>query len=107
MRLKEGASIENVSWRMWYAALVAEPIWKKRGAELVITSGRDGRHGPGTLHYCVEGKYTDGIGRALDLRTFNLMGAEAEAAKELKAALGPDYDVVLEKDHIHVEYDPK
>ncbi len=25
----------------------------------------------------------------------------------LRAKLGPDYDVVVEKDHIHIEYDPK
>lgn len=24
-----------------------------------------------------------------------------------KYMLGPNYDVVLEKDHIHIEYDPK
>jgi hypothetical protein len=24
----------------------------------------------------------------------------------MQEALGPEYDVVLEKDHIHLEYDP-
>ena len=26
---------------------------------------------------------------------------------DIETRLGPDYDVVLEHDHIHVEYDPK
>ena len=98
MKLKEGASLEGVSWRMWTAAIKAEPLWRKRGAELVITSGSDGKHGQNSLHY---------KGLALDFRIWNLGGAESDVLPELKAALGPEYDVVLEGDHFHVEYDPE
>jgi len=31
----------------------------------------------------------------------------AELHDRLKWGLGPHYDVVLEKDHLHIEYDPK
>ena len=63
--------------------------------ELVITSGKDGIHGKGSLHY---------EGKAVDLRTWNVI---ASLVSRLQAALGPNFDVVLEKDHIHVEYQPK
>lgn len=98
MRLKAGASLDGVSWRMFYAAIVAEPIFKRYGeSELVITAGTDGAHMEGSLHY---------LGLALDLRTWaikNLTGLR----DTLRKALGPDYDVVIEGSHMHVEYDPK
>ena len=72
-----------------------EYIYAKFHTELVITSGKDGTHGNNSLHY---------EGKAVDLRTWNVLDA---LVKQLKAHLGPDYDVVLEKDHIHVELDPK
>lgn len=97
MKLKEGVSLKDVSWRMFHAAVVAERVYGRRGVELVITSANDGKHGDKTLHH---------RGLALDLRTWTLKGREAEVAAELRRELGDDYDVVLEKDHIHVEYDP-
>jgi hypothetical protein len=98
MKLKEGVNLEGVSWRMFHAACVAEQIYKKYGVECVITSANDGKHGDKTLHH---------KGLALDLRTWNLGGREMQVSVELAAALGKDYDVVLEKDHIHMEYDPE
>lgn len=75
------------------------------GAEVVVTSGNDSAHGSASLHYA---------DRAVDLRTGThfippLMTREqAEAiVAALRRRLGRDYDVVLEADHIHVEYDPK
>jgi hypothetical protein len=98
VKLKEGVNLEGVSWRMFYAACVAEEIYKKHGVECVITSANDGKHGDKTLHH---------KGLALDLRTWNLNGREAYVTADIKQALGPGYDVVLERDHIHMEYDPK
>lgn len=98
MKLKEGASLEGVSWRMFDAAIKCEPAFQRVGGELVITAGTDGKHMVGSLHY---------KGLALDLRTRNIAGAEQAVVKEIKAALGKDFDVVLEGDHIHIEFDPK
>jgi hypothetical protein len=98
MRLKDDSvKLEGVDWRMFHAALVAEAIYRKYGAEVVITSAKDGKHSAHSLHY---------KGRALDLRTWNLAGREMQVRDELQAALGDDYDVVLESDHIHMEHDP-
>lgn len=98
MKLKQGASLAGVVWQMFYAAIIAEGIFKKYGAtELIITAGTDGTHSENSLHY---------EGRALDLRTWDVSDVTAVAA-ELRRKLGKNYDVVIEKTHLHVEYDPK
>jgi hypothetical protein len=67
-----------------------------RGA--YITSARDSVHGKGSLHP---------KGLAIDLRTRDLeMSRIIELASEIKATLGKNFDVVIEQDHLHVEYDP-
>lgn len=73
--------------------------WERCQVRCVITSASDGKHGPNSLHY---------KGRALDLRTNNVPRHALSALHaDLKSALGPQFDVVLETDHIHLEYDPK
>lgn len=68
-----------------------------RGA--IITSARDGKHKDGSLHY---------RGDAVDVRTRDLAPAvRARLASALANDLGPGFDVVLEPDHIHIEYDPR
>lgn len=67
--------------------------------ELVITAGTDGHHMVGSKHY---------IGDALDIRISNLLPGQLKfVVDHLKSDLGKDYDVIVEVDHIHVEYDPK
>jgi len=66
------------------------------GQEAVVTSTYEGDHGAGSLHYAND---------AFDIRLpdpdiVGIIGT-------LKANLGPDFDIVLESDHIHIEYDPK
>ncbi len=82
---------------MFKAAVVADGVYNKFGAELVITAGTDGKHMDGSLHY---------KGLALDFRTWNLNGREKDVIDDLRKELGQDYDVVLEGDHIHCEFDP-
>ena len=72
-----------------------EEIYNSFHTELVITSGKDGKHGDNSLHY---------QGKAVDLRIWNVLET---LVNRLKEHLGPQYDVVLEKDNIHVELDPK
>ena len=98
MRVKDGANIRGLNWRMRKAIKVANNIWQTYGRELVITSGLDGEHGPLSLHY---------FGCAVDLRSRYFRPGEVRAvADDLQRALGHDYDVVVEPTHIHVEYDP-
>lgn len=65
---------------------------------LVVTSARDGEHISGSKHY---------TGNAIDLRIAGLMRQDLdEILRCLRRDLPAGFDVVLEKDHIHVEYDP-
>jgi hypothetical protein len=66
-----------------------------------ITSANDGVHMEGSLHY---------KNRAFDIRTRNVtegVTAQKSWTRKVRKVLGKDYDVVFEKDHIHVEYQPK
>ena len=90
MKLKPGASLDGAQPVLLDGLSRLDALWLKHGMELTVTAGTDGKHMAGSKHY-------DGL--AADLR-FPLRD-------EIKAALGPGWDVVWEKDHIHVENDPK
>lgn len=99
MKIKAGVRVLGMRPEMLLAVIAAESIWQKRGVEAVITSCIDGDHSKGSRHYA---------GCALDFRTSNLpAGSWQEVRDELAGAMEGDFDVVLEKDHIHVEFDPK
>lgn len=69
------------------------------GRPLIITSIRDGRHGKNSLHY---------IGKAFDVRIYDKSKSQIIMFFNcLKRELDSRLDIVLEKDHIHIEYDPK
>jgi len=63
----------------------------------VVTSGLDGSHGEKSLHF---------QGRALDFRV-NDWKSTVEILAQIRKELGPDYDVIFEGNHVHIEYDPK
>ena len=67
-----------------------------------VTAANDGMHMATSLHY---------KNRAFDIRIKNIDGDEIDGAQtwveRMKLALGDDYDVILERDHIHCELDPK
>lgn len=113
MRLKEGVSLANIVPQIVFAAFVADECYKRRGLECVITSANDSKHSAHSLHHSKIGKYTDGMCRAIDLRTHyvELNSFEIQLVNELKDRLGPDFDVVLEgvgtpQEHVHIEWDP-
>jgi hypothetical protein len=65
----------------------------------VVTSGSDGQHQKQSKHYTNE---------ALDFRTRHLKLDELHTVVQAaKNTLGQHFDVVVESDHLHVEYDPK
>lgn len=106
MRLKKGVSLEGVTDITRKAIEEVDRIYKHSGLMLWITSGTEGHDGDG-VHKKGSKHYT---GEAFDCRTRNIPGslqAKKDIEKTIKRALGEDFDVVLEKDHIHVEYDPK
>ena len=95
--IKSGVDIRGLTPQMAIAYTIACRCYGQY--DCVITSASDGKHGPNSLHY---------KGQALDLRTRHLNGQGLQAVyHKLKESLGEQFDVVLESDHIHVEWDPK
>ena len=96
MLIKAGVDISRLE-RMTRSGLrIVAGILAGYGEELVITSTYEGSHGAGSLHYA---------NQAFDIR---MPDKETTALSlELMTVLGSDFDVVIERDHIHIEYDPK
>ena len=98
MKIKSNVSIRNIRPQMVLAAMVVAQYCEEINAECTITSGDDGTHGADSLHP---------YGLALDFRNRDLTMSEKESMREqIAKRLGPDFDVVLESTHLHVEYDP-
>jgi len=99
MRLKKDVRILGLRPELALALFICEQVYRDVDTELVITSVIDGKHALGSLHY---------TGSAVDLRIRNLPDGEAERVRDhIAERLGNDFDAVLERDHIHLEFQPK
>jgi len=89
-------------------------IVSKGKCEMTITSQGDGKHGLKSLHY----PNAQGFTNAVDIRIKDLDGninsitetdliTARKVVEEFKKRADAQFDIVLEKDHIHLEYDPK
>lgn len=97
MKIKEGVILAGLQIKMRLVLIRADVLWSENGEELVITETLGGVHSPGSLHP---------YGYAVDLRTRYFKPENVPAiAAQLKKRLGANYDVVIHKTHIHVEYD--
>ncbi len=97
MLLKLGVDISRLSRPMRKGLNTIQRVFAEWNEEPVITSTYEGSHSPGSLHY---------ENNAIDLRLAKKI-SHGMAVKLLKEALGKDFDVIYEKNHYHVEYDPK
>lgn len=96
MRLKRGVRIRGLRTECLAAMCVCAHYVARAGYEFVVTSGSEStEHIRGSLHYS---------GAAFD---FRLVPKVSEVVLHIRGALGEDFDVVVEKDHVHVEYQPK
>lgn len=97
--IKQGVDLRGLQPQMVLAYILIQGVYARHGYPCVITSCSDSKHGPNSLHY---------KGLALDLRTRDVLPETMGVmVLEIKQVLGPQFDVVLEKDHLHVEWDPK
>tara|TARA_R110000796_G_scaffold252500_1_gene387169 strand:- start:16171 stop:16644 length:474 start_codon:yes stop_codon:yes gene_type:complete len=106
MIIKKGASLEGVTEQTKAAIEKVDDIYRANGTQFFVTSGTEGHAGDG-VHKKTSKHYT---GDAFDCRIRNIAGghqAVVNIYNTIRRVLGDDFDVVLEKDHIHVEYDPK
>ena len=101
-KVKEGVNITYLKYvlknKLNEIALVCKLI---NGVhyEMTITSGNDGVHMKNSKHYTNE---------AIDIRTRDMEESKKILTQLwLKKWLGLNYDVILENDHIHIEYDTK
>ena len=106
-RLKDSSiSPRGIQPELLLAISLVLEVYRRASLDFVITSLNDSKHSWTSLHYA---------GAAVDFRTHDSLGSQLSQAKrdllveEIKRALGfsPDYDVIGEKDHIHLEYQPK
>ena len=97
--LKPGVDICGLKPEMCLGNQIIHTVFTEQGFNCVITSGREGIHSEKSRHYS---------GEALDYRTSHLPAEIINKVVNILAVqLGRDFDVIFEKDHIHVEYDPK
>ena len=96
MLIKAGVDISRLNREIRRSLPKVEAVYNQYLEEFVITSTFEGNHGAGSLHYADD---------AYDV------GLPEENPEEIylaiKEDLGASFDVVLERDHIHLEYDPK
>lgn len=99
LRFKQGVLAYGLQPEMLWCLDRCTVVYSAFDKDCTVTSARGGRHSAKSRHYS---------GLAVDLRTRDLNESQIRQIHEgLIKALGNDYDVILEADHFHIEYDPK
>ena len=99
--IKQGVSLKGLQPQMAIAYAIVQDLYRQFSYGATITSGNDGVHMPGNCHY---------TGDALDFRTHHLERPDFRVMMdEIKAALGQEFDVVIENvgepnEHLHIEW---
>lgn len=98
MRIKAGASITGLRPELAIALTIIADAARTHHEDIVITSGTEAAPGRiiGSLHH---------TGSAIDIRRPDREPDVFAAILQLR--LGTDFDVLLEGNHIHIEFQPK
>jgi len=105
MRLLSNVRTQGVHWQIMFAMQVADEVYKEiLGQEVTVTSLNDSKHKT-IVHY---------LGYAGDIRTrYDTGGAQwsiklkKRIVAAIKAKLTKEFDVVISKNCIHIEFDPR
>ena len=100
MNIKQGVKLTGVRAEIVMALMIAQETARTYNQHYRITVTRvtDGTHSNGSLNY---------VGQAADIRVSDMPFEVLKYVDSLKLALKENYDVVFEKTHIHIEYQPK
>ena len=102
IQFKAGVDIKGIGQEITLGVIVLDAVFSAHGAKTFITACRDGKHMEKSKHY---------IGDALDIRLASRWVTTANidltVLNEARTALGEQFDLVLESDHFHLEFDPK
>jgi hypothetical protein len=100
MKCKSGVKFLGVHPQIFVAIYVADEVYKNvTNKEVTVTSCNDSLHSRTSLHY---------TGYAVDLRINDVAEDLWETLRtEIAKRLTDEYDVLLESNHIHIEYQPK
>lgn len=101
IQLKYGVKLKDLKPQTVLAMVIVHSILARSGTDCIITSCNDSKHSAASLHY---------DGRAFDFRTKNYKFNKDALMQEIRAALGDEFDVVLEdeggpNEHAHCEWD--
>lgn len=96
MLIKAGVDISRLNREIRRAVGEVSEYLARDGVELVITSTYEGNHLAGSLHYAND---------AFDFRRYARQNNDY--FESLTGLLGSAFDVVLHKNSVHIEYDPK
>ena len=102
IRMKKGVNLINLSREMReILPKVCKACTFINGKDYIvtITSGNDGKHMENSKHY---------ENNAIDIRIKDMeINRHVGTTLRIRKEIGKKYDVILEKTHIHIEYDPK
>jgi hypothetical protein len=93
LQIKPGVNLLGLSPQMEIAVQVVNGVFAEANLDCVITSACDSVHGKHSHHY---------KGHAVDFR----MPIVPSIVEKIAEALGPQFQVINETNHIHVEFDP-
>ena len=97
LRMKQGVSPKNIKPECVLGMHLASSVFDDAGLDCIITSISDGTHSKNSRHY---------IGYAFDLRRRHIPDEETLNVihDRLIYELGPEYVVILENTHFHIQY---
>ena len=106
IHLKHNVRLHELAPQVVLALQVADALWRRYDVlECWVTSCNDSQHKTNSFHF---------KGLAVDLRSHTIptLSIKQHILNELRAALGKDFDVLLESEntaneHYHIEWDPK
>ena len=105
MRITPGVRLLGIRPELLLGVIIVDQVFREHGHEWIWTAGIDRVHSRGSLHY---------VGAAADGRRWGISEARLQAmAQEAREALGwtaddpGDFDLVVERTHLHLEWQPK